>query len=128
MESRSLKLRLLGPGPAIALSIIFLITSFLLTPATQDADLFGDYYLALMFLNVIGAIILALLTTLNIWRLIREFKARVMGSRLTLRFAGAFAMLTVTPLIIVYFFAVNFLSRGIDSWFDVQTVKSSATV
>jgi len=102
------------------LSIIFLITSFLLTPATQDADLFGDYYLALMFLNVIGAIILALLTTLNIWRLIREFKARVMGSRLTLRFVGAFAMLTVTPLIIVYFFAVNFLSRGIDSWFDVQ--------
>lgn len=120
MGSHSVKTRLLGPGPAVALSVIFLISSFLLTPAAQDADLFGNYYWVLIFFNIIGVMVLALLTTLNIWRLIREFKARVMGSRLTLRFVGAFSMLTLAPLIIVYFFAVNFLSKGIDSWFDVQ--------
>ena len=114
MGSHSVKTRLLGPGPAVALSVIFLISSFLLTPAAQDADLFGNYYLALIVFNVIGVMVLALLTTLNIWRLIREFKAQVMGSRLTLRFVGAFSMLTLAPLIIVYFFAVNFLSKGIE--------------
>jgi nitrogen fixation/metabolism regulation signal transduction histidine kinase len=102
------------------LSAIFLIASFLLTPAAKNAELFGNYYLALILLNVVGIIVLALLTTLNVWRLIREFRARVLGSRLTLRFVGSFSVLTLAPLIIVYFFAVNFLSRGIDSWFDVQ--------
>ena len=120
MGNRSLRSRLLGPGPAIALSAIFLIASFLLTPAAENADLSGNYYLALISLNIVGVVVLALLTTLNVWRLIREFRAGVLGSRLTLRFVGSFSILTLAPLIIVYFFAVNFLSRGIDSWFDVQ--------
>ncbi len=120
MEHRSLISRLLGPGPAIALSAILLAVSFLLIPATENVELFGNYYVILIFLNLSGITILALLTTLNVWRLIGEFRARVLGSRLTLRFVGSFAILTLTPLIIVYFFSVNFLSRGIDSWFDVQ--------
>jgi nitrogen fixation/metabolism regulation signal transduction histidine kinase len=120
MGNRPLRLRLLGPGPAIALSAIFLITSFLITPAAKNTELFGNYYLALILLNVVGVVVLALLTALNVWRLIREFRAGVLGSRLTLKFVGSFSILTLAPLIIVYFFAVNFLSRGIDSWFDVQ--------
>ena len=120
MGNRSLRSRLLGPGPAIALSAIFLIASFLLAPGAENAELSGNYFLALISLNIVGVVVLALLTTLNIWRLIREFRANVLGSRLTLRFVGSFSILTLVPLIIVYFFAVNFLSRGIDSWFDVQ--------
>ena len=120
MGYNSIASRILGPGPTIFLSTLFLGASFLLTLATQDVDLFDDYYLALISFNIIGVIILALLTTLNIWKLVREFRSQVMGSRLTLRFAGAFSMLTLTPLIIVYFFAVNSMSRGIDSWFDVK--------
>ena len=120
MGYNSIASRILGPGPTIFLSTLLLVASFLLTLATQDVNLFDDYYLALISFNIIGVIVLALLTTLNIWKLVREFKSRVMGSRLTLRFAGAFSVLTLTPLIIVYFFAVNSMSREIDSWFDVK--------
>jgi len=120
MGNNSIKAHLLKPGPAISLSAIFLIASFLLTPTAQDVELFGNYYLPLIIFNIIGVIVLSLLTALHVWKLIQEFKGRVMGSRLTLRFVGAFSMLTLVPLVIVYFFAVNFLSKGIDSWFDVQ--------
>ena len=120
MESRSLKSRLLGPVPAIVLSAIFLIASFLLAPAARNDELFGNYYSALIILNVVGVVVLTLLTVFNVWRLIRQFRARVLGSRLTLRFVAAFSILTLVPLVVVYFFAVNFLNRGIDSWFDVR--------
>lgn len=120
MGNRSLKSHLLGPGPAIVLSVVLLIASFLLTPTVQNSEVFGNYYIALIIVNVVGVVVLGVLATLNIWRLIRQFRARILGSQLTLRFVGSLAILTLAPLIIVYFFAVNFLSKGIDSWFDVQ--------
>ena len=112
--------RLLGPGFTLLLSAFLLIASVLLSRAAGNDELFGDFYSALILLNVIGISLLALMSAFQIWRLIGQFRARVLGSRLTLRFVGAFAVLALIPLAVVYYFAVQFLSRGIDSWFDVQ--------
>ena len=112
--------RLLGPGFTLLLSAFLLIASILLSRAAGNDELFGDFYTALILLNVIGISLLALMSAFQIWRLIGQFRARVLGSRLTLRFVGAFAVLALIPLAVVYYFAVQFLSRGIDSWFDVQ--------
>ena len=111
---------LLGPGFTLLLSAFLLIASVLLSRAAGNDELFGDFYSALILLNVIGISLLALMSAFQIWRLIGQFRARVLGSRLTLRFVGAFAVLALIPLAVVYYFAVQFLSRGIDSWFDVQ--------
>ena len=112
--------RLLGPGLTLLLSAFLLIASVLLSRAAGNDELFGDFYSALILLNVIGISLLALMSAFQIWRLIGQFRARVLGSRLTLRFVGTFAVLALIPLAVVYYFAVQFLSRGIDSWFDVQ--------
>ncbi len=112
--------RLLGPGFTLLLSAFLLIASVLLSRAAGNDELFGDFYSALILLNVIGISLLALMSAFQIWRLIGQFRAKVLGSRLTLRFVGAFAVLALIPLAVVYYFAVQFLSRGIDSWFDVQ--------
>ena len=112
--------RLLGPGFTLLLSAFLLIASVLLSRAAGNDELFGDFYSALILLNVIGISLLALMSAFQIWRLIGQFRARVLGSRLTLRFVGTFAVLALIPLAVVYYFAVQFLSRGIDSWFDVQ--------
>ena len=112
--------RLLGPGFTLLLSAFLLIASVLLSRAAGNDELFGDFYSALILLNVIGISLLALMSAFQIWRLIGQFRARVLGSRLTLRFLGTFAVLALIPLAVVYYFAVQFLSRGIDSWFDVQ--------
>ncbi len=109
-----------GFALTLALSLGLLIASVLLSQSARDDDLFGDYYAALIILNIAGIAILAILTFFQIRRLIIEFRGRVLGSRLTLRFIGTFVILAVVPLAMVYYFAVQFLSRSIDSWFDVQ--------
>ena len=112
--------RLLGPGFTLLLSAFLLIASVLLSRAAGNDELFGDFYSALILLNVIGISLLAVMSAFQIWRLIGQFRTKVLGSRLTLRFVGTFAVLSLIPLAVVYYFAVQFLSRGIDSWFDVQ--------
>src|SRR5690606_18263326 len=49
--------------------------------------------------------------------LVRDYRSQVPGSRLAARTAVIFGTLTVVPLLVVYLFALSFLSRGIESWF-----------
>jgi nitrogen fixation/metabolism regulation signal transduction histidine kinase len=50
----------------------------------------------------------------------RRYRARVFGARLTLRLLTRFAALAVLPGLIVYAVSVQFLTRSIESWFDVK--------
>ena len=56
----------------------------------------------------------------KIIELVRAFRAQVPGSRLTARTVAIFGSLVIAPLIIVYLFSLEFLNRGIDSWFKVE--------
>ena len=63
---------------------------------------------------------LGVLLARKLWQLYRDFKNHVPGSRLTARTVGMFGTLVVAPLLIVYLFSLEFLNRGIDSWFQVE--------
>ena len=63
-------------------------------------------------------------TLVQVRKLVSAFRARALGSRLTLRFIATFAILALVPLAMVYYFSVQFLSRSIDSWFDVRIEKA----
>ena len=113
-----------GFALTLILSLALLGASILLSQSAQDGDLFGDYYTALIVLNAAGISILALLTFFQVRKLVSAFRARALGSRLTLRFIATFAILALIPLAMVYYFSVQFLSRSIDSWFDVRIEKA----
>jgi len=113
-----------GFALTLILSLALLGASILLSQSAQDGDLFGDYYTALIVLNAAGISILALLTFFQVRKLVSAFRARALGSRLTLRFIATFAILALVPLAMVYYFSVQFLSRSIDSWFDVRIEKA----
>jgi nitrogen fixation/metabolism regulation signal transduction histidine kinase len=51
---------------------------------------------------------------------VRRYRRRVFGTRLTLRLLTRFAALAVLPGLIVYAVSVQFLTRSIESWFDVK--------
>jgi nitrogen fixation/metabolism regulation signal transduction histidine kinase len=53
-------------------------------------------------------------------QLVRSWREHAPGSRLTTRTVSVFGMLVVLPLITVYVFSLEFLNRGIDSWFRVE--------
>lgn len=112
--------RFTGPAAGLVLSVVLLVGLFLLTEAAQHSTALGDMYSTLLMVNVIGIVALLALIIANVWRLIRQLKSQELGSRLTLRLLVTFALLAILPLSIVYYFSVQFLSKGIDSWFDVR--------
>lgn len=123
--ARSLLIRrLTGPSATILLSVTLLIALFLLTEAVQPGTALSNNYSVLVAVNVIGITLLMVLIVWNLWRLIRNFRRQRLGSRLTMRLLGAFALLSILPLAIVYYFSVQFLSNGIDSWYDVKIERA----
>ena len=100
---------------------IFMLSSLLMmSKSLQNSELFDRFYLGLLLFNALGLISLSILIILNLKRLIRQLKNRVIGSRMTIRIVILFSLLSVTPVLIVYYFSLDFLHRGIDSWFDLR--------
>src|SRR4249920_454886 len=93
---------------------------FLLATASADTAVFERQYPLILGLNAALAALLAALVAYQIVAIVRRYRARVFGTRLTLRLLGRFAVLAVVPGLIVYAVSVQFLTRSIESWFDVK--------
>jgi nitrogen fixation/metabolism regulation signal transduction histidine kinase len=93
---------------------------FLLATASADTAIFARHYPLLLGLNAALAALLAALVIIQLVVLARRHRARVFGARLTLRLLARFAALAVVPGLIVYAVSVQFLTRSIESWFDVK--------
>lgn len=93
---------------------------YLLSNASANTAASGEYYTLLVTLNIVLATFLIAVIGFQIWRLYRQIRKRVMGSRFTLRLLVSFAMMAIIPGLIVYLVSVNFLTRSIESWFNVK--------
>ena len=102
---------------SVALGLVLL---YLLSLASANTAISGDYYKILLYLNIALAGVLIVLISYQLWLLTKKIRNGVMGSRLTLRFLGAFALMAIIPGLIVYLVSVNFLTRSIESWFNVK--------
>jgi two-component system, NtrC family, nitrogen regulation sensor histidine kinase NtrY len=102
-----------------SLFIFMLASLVMMSQALQNSELFNRYYSVLLVLNALGLVSLVILILLNLKRLVRQFKNKIVGSRMTVRMVMLFSLLSVTPVSIVYYFSLDFLHQGIDSWFDL---------
>ena len=93
---------------------------YLLSNASANTAASGEYYTLLVTLNIALAAMLIVLIGVQLFSLYRNIRARVMGSRFTLRLLGSFALMAIIPGLIVYVVSVNFLTRSIESWFNVR--------
>ncbi len=114
--------RALGNEGLIAFLLILLLlaTLHLMSSAVQNSDKLSRLYEPLLIANVGGLIVLVGLIGYNLWRTLRGYRRRASGSRLTLRMVVIFVLLAVAPVGIVYYYSMQFLLHGIDSWFDVK--------
>lgn len=124
MAFRSLIRKLFGPIPAVILSLLLIGALLLLTSATQHSEVSGESHLLLLIIAALGICILLALVVANMWSLRSQWKRQVLGSRLTVKMIGMFVLLVVFPLSAVYYVSTQFLSKGIDSWFDVRVDKA----
>ena len=92
----------------------------LLALAVQNSQRFSQLQAWILLLNAIAVVTVSVLLARKITELVRAFRAGVPGSRLTARTVAIFGSLVIAPLIIVYLFSLEFLNRGIDSWFKVE--------
>ena len=97
---------------------VFLL--YLLSNASANTAASGEYYTLLVTLNIVLAVFLVALIGLQLFGLYRKIRAHVMGSRFTLRLLTTFALMAIIPGLIVYLVSVNFLTRSIESWFNVK--------
>ncbi|CAG0986329.1 two-component system, NtrC family, nitrogen regulation sensor histidine kinase NtrY [Methylophilaceae bacterium] len=101
-------------------AILGAILLYMLSGASANSAASGDNYTVLLALNIMLALVLMLLIGVQLWRLYQQMRRHVMGSRLTLRLLGAFALMAIIPGLVVYAVSVNFLTRSIESWFNVK--------
>ena len=101
----------------LALGMVLL---FLLTQATDNRDLYERNYRQLFGLNVVVA---SLLMGIIVWlsvRLLLRLRQGRFGSRLLLKIAATFALVGFLPGLLIYSVSYQFVSRSIESWFDVK--------
>ena len=92
----------------------------LLSIATSNTEFFDNYFIWLYAANVVIGICLTLvILTLVIVIAIRWRKGRF-GTRLVAKLAMIFALVGVVPGLILYGVSLQFVSRSIETWFDVQ--------
>ena len=95
-----------------------------MSKALQTSAQFDEIYAGLLIFNTLGLLTLVVLIGLNIRSLIKQVRERAAGARLTVRMVTMFVILSVTPVLILYSFSLDFLYRGIDSWFDLRVERA----
>ena len=106
-----------GAGAVLALSLVLL---FLLTQATGNRELYERNYARLLVLNIAVAALLLLVIGWIVVRLFLRVRQGRFGSRLLIKLAAIFALVGLLPGLMIYGVSYQFVSRSIESWFDVK--------
>ena len=100
------------------------ILLFLLASTSANTAMFASNYPWLLGLNAFVALSLLVLIIWQVRDLWREHQARIFGSRLKLRLMLMFGLMAVLPGVLIYAVSVQFVTKSIDSWFDVRVEKA----
>ena len=110
-------LLVISAAVVLALGLVLL---FLLTQATDNRELYERNYRQLFGLNVVVAsLLMGIIAWLSVRLLLRLRQGRF-GSRLLLKIAATFALVGFLPGLLIYSVSYQFVSRSIESWFDVK--------
>ena len=118
---------LLSRGMKYLIALILLLGAvmlYLLSTASANTPLFATDVRLLLSLGVVIVLGLAGVVGYQLLALRRRLRARLFGSKLTLRLVLLFALVAVLPGALVYAVSVQFLSKSIESWFNVRVDKA----
>ena len=104
---------------AVAVLGASLVLAFVLVLSTSGV-LAEHHFVWLFWVNVAVAVALLLVIGLAALRLLARMRRGKFGSRLLARLAAVFALVGVVPGLLIYGVSYQFVTRSIDTWFDVQ--------
>lgn len=102
--------------------IVFLalVLVALLAGASANTEFFDRYFTLLFKINLVIGVLLVLIIgalALTLWLRYRRGK---FGTRLMTKLAVFFGVVGVLPGVLIYLVSLQFVSRSIESWFDVR--------
>lgn len=99
---------------------LWLLAVYLLSQSVQNSSRFDDLLPWVLLINIAGLAVMLGLIVRRLVLLVRSHRQRVTGSRLEARMVWMTGLLAVLPILVVFYFSVQFISRGIDSWFGAE--------
>jgi PAS domain S-box-containing protein len=99
---------------------LWLAALYLLASAAQNSAEFDKWLPWILLINISGLLTLFVLLAGKLTRLVRDYRRHVPGSRLKARTVAIFSALALAPILVVYYFSLQFINRGIDSWFELE--------
>ena len=103
---------------AAAMTVSMLL--FLLATVSDNTRLFDSYYSWIVGANVLVGTALFVLVLFLLARLVSRYRRKRFGSRLMTRLVLMFTLIGVLPGLVIYLVSVQFVSRSIESWFNVK--------
>lgn len=105
---------------AILVGFLAVLLLSLLTGVSAEAEFLNKYFIWLYAANiVVGLILVLVLLSLAITLAIR-WRQGYFGTKLIVKLAMIFGLVGVLPGAILYSVSLQFVSRSIESWFDVK--------
>jgi len=99
---------------------LWLTAVLLMAQSVQNSARFSNLHPWILLINAAGLVVLLLLIASRLLQLLASWRKRVIGSRLEARIVWMAGTLAVVPILLVFYFSVQFINRGIDSWFHVE--------
>jgi nitrogen fixation/metabolism regulation signal transduction histidine kinase len=110
---------------AVVAGLVFMtglgmVLLFLLALATRNRVFYEQNFGWLVGINVaVAAVLVGIILWLAV-RLTVRFRQRKFGSRLLIKLAGVMGLVGILPGLLIYTVSYQFVSRSIESWFDVR--------
>lgn len=100
------------------------ISLFGLAATSSDSKLFEKWFPVLSIVNRAIAVLLFAVVVAMVVRLWQRIRAREFGAYMTTKLAGVIALIVLIPCLTIYVVSNVFISRSIDSWFDVRVERA----
>jgi nitrogen fixation/metabolism regulation signal transduction histidine kinase len=101
-------------------SVTALLLLVLLAAASANTEFFDRYYSWLYAANIAVALVFLLIVLALVAMILARLRKGKFGTRLLAKLAVFFALVGVLPGGIIYVVSYQFVSRSIESWFDVN--------
>ena len=99
------------------------ISLFGLAATSSDSKQFEKWFPLLSIVNRAIAVLLFAVVVAMVVRLWQRIRAREFGAYMTTKLAGVIALIVLIPCLTIYVVSNVFISRSIDSWFDVRVER-----
>ena len=106
---------------AIVVAVVLLVA---MAAGGANSTVFERYFPILLIVTSFATIALLAFIGAVVYRLFKQRRNKVFGSRMTINLALYLSLAAVFPCLLLYFVSSQFIGRSIDSWFDVRVEKA----